>query len=78
LLNPKKDAWVLLKRDQPDFDDGLWSHLLEKFSQRTVAIVTVNDLRALAISDTECARRMSAAKAKLLRQCQTPSLPKFG
>jgi len=33
--------------------------------------------RALAISDTECARRMSAAKAKLLRQCQTPSLPKF-
>jgi transposase InsO family protein len=34
--------------------------------------------RALAISDTECARRMSAAKTKLLRQCQTPSLPKFG
>jgi transposase InsO family protein len=34
--------------------------------------------RALAISDTECARRMSAAKNKLLRQCQTPSLPKFG
>lgn len=33
--------------------------------------------RALAISDTECARRMSAAKGKLLRQCQTPSLPKF-
>ncbi len=33
--------------------------------------------RSLAISDTECARRMSAAKAKLLRQCQTPSLPKF-
>ena len=35
------------------------------------------ETRALAISDTECARRMSAAKAKLLRQCQTPSLPKF-
>jgi len=34
--------------------------------------------QALAISDTECAQRMSAAKAKLLRQCQTPSLPKFG
>jgi len=34
--------------------------------------------RALAISDTACARRMSAAKTKLLRQCQTPSLPKFG
>jgi len=33
--------------------------------------------RALAISDTECARRMSAAKTKLLRQCQTPCLPKF-
>ena len=33
--------------------------------------------QALAISDTECARRMSAAKAKLLRQCQTPSLPRF-
>jgi transposase InsO family protein len=33
--------------------------------------------RALAISDTECARRMSAAKAKLLRQCQTQSSPKF-
>ena len=33
--------------------------------------------RAMAISDTECARRTSAAKAKLLRQCQTPSLPKF-
>ena len=33
--------------------------------------------RALAISDTECARRMSAAKTKLLRQCLTPSLPKF-
>ncbi len=33
--------------------------------------------RALAISDTECARRMSAAKIKLLRQCQTPALPKF-
>lgn len=35
------------------------------------------ETRALAISDTECARRMSAAKAKLLQQCQTPSLPKF-
>jgi transposase InsO family protein len=33
--------------------------------------------RALAVSDTECARRMSAAKSKLLRQCQRPSLPKF-
>ena len=33
--------------------------------------------RARAISDTECARRMSAAKAKLLRHCQTPALPKF-
>ena len=33
--------------------------------------------RALAISDTECARRMSAAKSRLLRQCQTPLLPKF-
>jgi transposase InsO family protein len=33
--------------------------------------------RALAISDTACARRMSAAKAKLLRQCQASSLPKF-
>jgi len=33
--------------------------------------------RALGISDTECARRMSAAKAKLLRQCQTASWPKF-
>ena len=33
---------------------------------------------SLAISDTECARRMSAAKTKLLRQCQVPSLPKFG
>jgi hypothetical protein len=32
--------------------------------------------RSLAISDTECARRMSAAKTKLIRQCQTPSLPK--
>jgi transposase InsO family protein len=33
--------------------------------------------RALAISDTECALRMNAAKTKLLRQCKTPSLPKF-
>jgi transposase InsO family protein len=33
---------------------------------------------SLAISDTECARRMSAAKTRLLRQCQVPSLPKFG
>ena len=33
--------------------------------------------RALAISDTECAVRMNAAKTKLLRQCKTPSLPKF-
>ncbi len=33
--------------------------------------------RGLAISDTECARRMNVAKSKLLRQCQTPSLPKF-
>jgi transposase InsO family protein len=33
--------------------------------------------RALAISDTECALRMNAAKNKLLRQCKTPSLPKF-
>lgn len=32
---------------------------------------------SLAISDTECARRMSAAKAKLLRQCKTPALPRF-
>jgi transposase InsO family protein len=31
--------------------------------------------RSLAISDTECARRMSAAKTKLLGQCRTPSLP---
>ena len=33
--------------------------------------------RALAISDTACAVRMNAAKAKLLRQCKTPLLPKF-
>jgi transposase InsO family protein len=33
--------------------------------------------RALAISDTESAVRMNAAKTKLLRQCKTPSLPKF-
>src|SRR5215472_15342544 len=33
--------------------------------------------RALAISDTECALRMTAAKTKLLRQSKTPSLPKF-
>jgi len=33
--------------------------------------------RALAISDTECALRMKAAKTKLLRQCKTPSLPEF-
>jgi len=33
--------------------------------------------RALAISDTECAVRMNAAKMKLLRQCKTPALPKF-
>jgi len=33
--------------------------------------------RALEMSDTECAIRMNAAKTKLLRQCKTPSLPKF-
>jgi hypothetical protein len=33
--------------------------------------------RALEVSDTACARRMNAAKTKLLRQCKTPSLPKF-
>ena len=33
--------------------------------------------RALEMSDTECALRMNAAKTKLLRQCKTPSLPKF-
>ena len=33
--------------------------------------------QGLAISDTECAIRMNAAKTKLLRQCKTPSLPKF-
>ena len=33
--------------------------------------------QALAISDTECAVRMNAAKTKLLRHCKTPSLPKF-
>jgi hypothetical protein len=33
--------------------------------------------RALEISDTECALRMKAAKTRLLRRCQTSSLPKF-
>ena len=33
--------------------------------------------RAHAISDTECALRMNAAKTKLLRQYKTLSLPKF-
>src|SRR5215471_5925447 len=33
--------------------------------------------RASAISDTECALRMTAAKTKLLRRCKTLSLPKF-
>jgi hypothetical protein len=34
---------------------------------------------AAAMSDTECARRMSGAKAKLLRQCkaQSPVPPRF-
>ena len=32
---------------------------------------------SLALSDTECARRMQAAKTKLLRHCKTPSLPRF-
>ena len=40
--------------------------------------LTELEKRALAISDTECARRMSAAKTKLLGRCQTPSLPRFG
>ena len=33
--------------------------------------------RALAISDTECAQQMNAAKTKLLRRCKTSALPQF-
>jgi transposase InsO family protein len=48
----------------------------ERFLKPGLSLAAL-EKRALAISDTECARRMSAAKSKLLRQCQTPSLPKF-
>jgi hypothetical protein len=37
------------------------------------------DRVAKAMSDTECAKKMSAAKAKLLRQCkmESPVPPRF-
>ncbi len=51
---------------------------VEKSSKPGVSLSGM-ERAALAMSDTECARRMSAAKAKLLRQCKTqsPVPPRF-
>ena len=48
----------------------------EQFLKPGVSLLELEQ-RALAISDTECAIRMNAAKAKLLRECKTLSWPKF-
>ena len=49
---------------------------VEQFLKPGVSLPEL-EKRALAISDTVCAVRMNTAKTKLLRQCKTPSLPKF-
>jgi transposase InsO family protein len=48
----------------------------ERFLKPGVSLPELEQ-QALAISDTAWALRMNAAKTKLLRQCKTPSLPKF-
>jgi len=50
----------------------------EKFLKPGVSLSAM-ERKSLAMSDTECARRMSAAKAKLLRRCKTqlPVPPRF-
>jgi transposase InsO family protein len=51
----------------------------EQYLQPGVSLAEL-ERESLAMSDTECARPMSAAKAKLFRQCQvqSPVPPRFG
>ena len=51
---------------------------VEKYLKSGLSVAGM-EREALAMSDTECARRMGAAKAKLLRQCkaQSPVPPRF-
>jgi len=50
----------------------------EQYLQPRVSLAEL-DRRALAMSDTECARQMNAANARLLQQCkvQSPVPPPF-
>jgi transposase InsO family protein len=48
----------------------------ERYLKAGVSMLELEQ-RALAISDTECALRMNAARTKLLRQCKALSLPKL-
>jgi hypothetical protein len=54
---------------------------LEQIEQYLKPGISLTQLEreAMAMSDTECARQMNAAKARLLRECkvQTPLPPRF-
>jgi len=72
----KRQRQYKLEDYRTPFEKLQWLPGAEQFLKPGVSLSEL-EKRARAISDTECALRMTAAKAKLLRQCKTPSLPKF-
>jgi hypothetical protein len=44
--------WILLKMAQPVAQGRLWEHLLEKFADRLMVVMTVDDLRRMVVQIT--------------------------
>jgi RyR domain len=52
ITNPaadKKAPWIMVKMSQPIAQGALWEHLVSKFSDRLIVVLSINDLRQSAI-----------------------------
>ncbi|MCX6179854.1 MAG: RyR domain-containing protein [Chlorobiales bacterium] len=45
----KKKPWIIVKMSRPVAEGALWEHLVSKFSDRLIVVLTINDLRQSAI-----------------------------
>ncbi len=48
-LKDKKAPWIIVKMSGPVAEGALWEHLVSKFSDRLIVVLSINDLRQSAI-----------------------------
>ena len=48
-VGDKKAPWIIVKMSQPIAEGALWEHLVSKFSDRLIVVLSINDLRQSAI-----------------------------